>query len=271
MSTVHASRWLVQDETGNFLIEFQGTTQGSQARVSINGQADTYILSPVEEKGYFAALPCGKRECFLQLSPDLATTTLYVDGTVQTPLESAPEIVMPAPDPLAATFAGLQKKVKSGMGSFLTLIILSLVNLVLILVNATISFPFSIFTAIAAMSFGSAFADEAGNSTFLIVGIIVAILIIAAYGALYLLARRRTWAAWVAFGLIVCDSLLLAGFAVITQDLAGFAIDLLFHVWILWSVFNLCQARSKLDRLTREQLEKQSALTADSSAALPAP
>lgn len=250
----NGQKWLVQDDSTNYLIDYDRSTPGGQAKISINGVPDTYVLSQVNEAGYFTPLPCGSRECVIKIALDGSAATLYVDGVVQEPLDFAEQTRAQGQGSYTAESSILQKRIKSGMGSFLTLILLSLINNILIWLNASISFPFSIFTASLATGFGQTIAEESGDPLFNAGGIIISILIIAAYTSLYLLARRRIWPAWVAFALIVADTLLLIGFALLTQDFVSFALDLVFHIWIIWSLLRLGQAKSRLGRLVLEKI-----------------
>lgn len=254
-------QWFITDGQSEFFIEYSGTTPGGQAKITINGNADTYYLSLVNNTGYFVTLPCGSKECLLKVSLDGDLVELLVDGVVQDRLPPAvsDNPVVDADNAWSPQFALQQKRVKSGMSSFLSLIILSLVNIVLILFQAPISFPFSIFTSVAAVEIGSYIAEKAGNPLITAGGIITAVLIIGAYALFYFLAAKRTWPIWIAFGLILFDTLLLLLYAVISEAFVTFIIDLAFHIWIIWSLARLGLAKKKLRDLTRLQVEADAA------------
>jgi hypothetical protein len=251
----NGSQWLVKDDSGNYLIEFVKIASNGQAQVKINGVPDQYFLADVDGDHYGTVLPCGRKKCLLQVNADHAD--LYVDGELQSRLPPSGET-----QTATATVSEnsiLQRKIKSGMGSFLTLIILSVLNNILIWVNAPISFPFSIYASLVAFIFGQQFSDEFGKPVFLIAGVAFSILVIGVYFVLYMLARKRTWPVWIAFGLILADTLLLIIFIILNQGeyLFDFVINLAFHAWIIWSLVQLGKSRAKLKKLVRSQIEGQ--------------
>lgn len=249
-------QWLVQDEGVNYLVVYEGLSANGQARVSINGAADTYVLTQIEDRGLFTPLICGQKECFLQVDAD-DEPVLYVDGQIHEPLAPAEPAASVQPAvPVVPLHADLQKKIKSGMSSFMTLIILSLINNILAIVNASISFPFSIFSSVAVMGLTEGIADNFGIPAIAIVGLVLSFLVIGIYALLYYLASRRVWPVWTAFGLFVADTLLLAGFAFLSDDLAAFTFEFIFHVYIIWALLTLAKAKTKLSQLTRSYVDQ---------------
>lgn len=238
--------WRINGSQQSFWIEYLGTTPGGAARVTINYVENQYPLTQSDSEFFFTILPLADRECILRIDQSGQDIQLLVDG-VATP----PEIEADASaddEPATATQPVWERQVKSGMSSFLTLIILSLLNIVLTAVESTIFFPFSISATIIALSFGQAFSAEAGSSVFYIAGLILAVLIMGIFIGLYVLTRRYAWPAWVAFGLVVGDTLLLIGLALINQDLMSMLIDIAFHIWMIFSLFRLALAKTKIAR-----------------------
>ncbi|MDW7658291.1 MAG: hypothetical protein SCM11_14075 [Bacillota bacterium] len=133
----------------------------------------------------------------------------------------------------------------------MTLIILSLINNILSIANASISFPFSIFSSVAVMWLTEGIADNFGIQAIAIVGLVLSFLVIGIYALLYYLSSRKVWPVWTAFGLFVADTLLLAGFALLSSDLSSFMFDFLFHIYVLWSLLTLARAKTQLSQLTR--------------------
>jgi hypothetical protein len=249
-------QWLVQDEGVNYLVVFEGLSANGQASVSINGVVDTYVLTQIEDRGLFTPLLCGQKECYLQVDEDKAAT-LYVDGQVHDPIEpDEPSASVRTAAPAVPLHADLQKKIKSGMSSFMTLIILSLINNILAIVNASISFPFSIFSSVAVMGLTEGIADNFGIPAIAIVGLVLSFLTIGIYALLYYLSARRVWPVWTAFGLFVADTLLLAGFALLSDDLSSFTFDFVFHVYIIWALLTLARSKMRLSQLTRSYVDQ---------------
>jgi hypothetical protein len=253
----NGAQWLIKDDSSSYLIEFIKVAPNGQAQVRINGVQEQYFLADVDGDRYGAVLPCGLKKCLLQVGPEQAD--LFVDGQLQDPLPFSSE---PAPGVAAVPASEsslLQKKIRSGTGSFTTLVVLSAINNILLLVNAPISFPFSIYSAMVALVFGQAFSDSYDKSLFLIAGLVVSFLIIAVFFVLRMLARRRTWPVWVALALILADTLLLIVFAILDmgENIFDSIINLAFHAWIIWSLVQLGLSRAKLQQLVRNQAAGQ--------------
>jgi hypothetical protein len=257
-------RWLIQAESVNTLVEFSVPAPRGQVKVSINGTTDTYIMSQFGETGFFTLLPCGTRKCLLQVSLDGTTAALYVDDALQTPLSVSDGTAVPgqATAPVMSDSSLLQKKIKSGMGSFMTLILFSVVNMILIFAKATIEFPFSIFAVSFSTQLGQAFSESYANKAFIWVSVIVAIVIIAAYAVLYALASRHAWPVWLAFGLIIADTILMLVIVfVLTSFNMSVLIDLAFHGWIIWSLLQLGLSKQKLKQMILQPVPAAAAQT----------
>ncbi len=254
-------RWeTTLDGTVHF-IEYTGNTPAGEARVLIDGEVGAYNLVLTLESRYRAMFRIDGRDATLEMDTLGESVALTVDGVAQA--ESTP----PAAVQAGGTTGGATgdaavdpavlkavRRMKSGMGSFLSLAALTGINIVLQLAQASISFPFSAYASTLAIWIGQYFSESTGDSLGAIVGIAAAILITAAYGVLYFLARKRTWPVWVAFGLILVDTaLLIYDFS---GDLASVIVDIAFHAWIIYSLLSLGLARRHLDRLAR-QVEAQ--------------
>ena len=182
-------QWLVQVDDSNYLVGFEGLAATGQAKVSINGIVDTYVLTQIEDKGLFTPLYCGEKECFLQAGTD-GDAALYVDGQILEPIKPTdPADTVNVAAPIVAT-----------------------------------------------------------------IGILASFLIIGFYGLLYYLAARKVWPAWTAFSLFALDTLLLVGFALLSEDLAAYTFEFLFHAYIVWSMLTLARSKSRLSRLMQNSV-----------------
>ncbi len=120
------------------------------------------------------------------------------------------------------------KKYKNAQGSLLSVALLTLVNIALVAFGASLYFPFSAtcpFLLAAVMK-----ANEVALILFLI-----PLLMAATYLLFRVLSNRSYKWMYVAFGFLVIDSLVCVWWSCVS----GFAdniIDLLFHVWIMWSL-----------------------------------
>lgn len=180
---------------------------------------------------------------------DLAQDGMYLNGGV--PVEPQVFQLRQRQQERQAQDAEYQRQNKKGMGSLLSFVILTAINLLLIAVDASISFPFSAFVPQLAMAFG----------VYLRIAPFVAAAVVSAgvYALLYFLGRSRHWPVVVAFALIIIDTLVLVAYGVIGEDFGSMIIDLLFHVWVLASIGKLVGLRIRRSREEKSDL----ALTAE--------
>lgn len=114
--------------------------------------------------------------------------------------------------------------------------LLSVVNVVLIVSGAEVSFPFSAFFPGLAAAVGKELAVETGGAFWSFFGVGVALLSILLYAVCWVLAKKIRCLILVAFLLFVPDSLLLALF--VPGGGVSIWIDVVFHVWVLLSLFS---------------------------------
>jgi len=253
-------RWVVQTGDGLHEFGYEGATPAGEAKVRIDGTSGTYPLILTIESRYRAILPLADHACQLETDTGGENVRLLVDGQPQ------PEAPLPGPDTASSTGTASassataspgpalseadlkrwQRREKSGMGSFLTLIVLSALNGGLVLLNSSINFPFSIFATVLAITGGSIYAEEENKPLYLVIGLIVGIVILGIYLALYFLSRRHTWPVWTAFGLLVLDAGLVLLLGLVNSDLGAVVVDLLFHGWMIYSILMLGLARRRL-------------------------
>lgn len=143
-----------------------------------------------------------------------------------------------------------QKAYKSSVSNLGAVVLLSIANMVLLATNADIGFPFSAFFPSAATMFGKTLAEEANLEIFTAIGITFAVLSILVYAGCWLLAKKFRWFILVAFLLFVLDTLLIIPF--IPDGGSGIWIDVVFHVWVLWSLYSGIGAWRKMKRLTQK-------------------
>ena len=155
----------------------------------------------------FYLLEIENSEVILKLDLKNKPVGLVQDGVyLETglPIEEAAALALRSS---AQTGDPLAQKEKGGMGSFLTMVVLTYVNLVLILLNASISFPFS--AMVPPVIAGAALTEysETASMPVLIIGIAIAVIFASVYLLLYLLARKRTWPIVIALIFMAIDTL----------------------------------------------------------------
>ena len=164
------------------------------------------------------------------------------------PSEHAPETAA-APSPEVER---LLKQHQSSVTNLGIVILLSLVNVVLLVTDADVSFPFSaIFPTLTVMC-GQELTLETGYAGFETAGTFLALGSILIYGICWLTARKYRGWILVALLLFLFDSLLLLPF--IPGSGSAIWIDVVFHCWVLWSLFNGVRAWIKLRRIEKENI-----------------
>ena len=149
--------------------------------------------------------------------------------------------------PMTAEQAALEAQRKTPQGKYaaarsnlLLVVVFSLINLVLTVVEADMYFLFSSTFPQVALVFGQAFTEELQMPVFFVVGLVLAIVSVGLYALCWLLSKKNIgWmiAATVLFGL---DCLLLLLFLDVEM-----IVDIVFHVWVMVCLISGCIAGSK--------------------------
>lgn len=253
-------RWRKIINDSEYFIEYESMTFFGNVLLTVNGDKAKY--SPVyrKEDGYWVIFYCGSSECLLNIAKDRSTARILSrkDEDVSSDgFEAADETGSVVQNTPAAGNTGfpafeaveLNRKVRNGMGSFFTLLILSLINLPLMYGNASISFPYSIFTSMAVAGYGAGTSsDLGGDMPAIIISLSIAVSIIIFYGILYYYSFRYNAIIWLSFAFLILDTMILLGFALLSGAAGDFVIDMAFHAWILWSILQLGIAKSKLQK-----------------------
>lgn len=214
-----------------------------KADLRIDGNPGTYSPVIIKRVGMFYLLEVENSEVIVKLDLQnkpvgLAQGGVYLETGL--PIEEAAVLALrssaQADDPLA-------QKEKVGMGSFLTVVVLTYVNLVLTLMNASISFPFSAMVPPIISSVALNGYQGTASMPVLVIGIAIAIIFASAYLVLYLLARKSTWPIIVALIFMAIDTLVVLFLAL--DDFTSYIIDIAFHAWVIWSIVKLIGIRRK--------------------------
>ena len=144
------------------------------------------------------------------------------------------------------------RKSRNSLG---TIVVLTIVNVVLGFFEAEVSFPFSAIFPSLVTIMGKAFATEYGLELFTVIGIALAIVSILLYAGCWFFAKKHRGFLVIAFVLFILDTALLLLLVVLEGVSEGFSIvlEIVFHVWALWSLFTGVRARSRLKKLSAAQ------------------
>lgn len=119
--------------------------------------------------------------------------------------------------------------------NLLLVIVFSVLNVILTLVNAGINFLFSATFPMFVVGLGQAFSDKSGDNAYLIIAVIVAFILIACYGVCYLLSKKHKAFIVVALVFFSIDTLFLLWILSLGIDYSAI-FDIAFHVWVVYSL-----------------------------------
>lgn len=153
--------------------------------------------------------------------------------------------------------SALLNKVKTGLGSFLTMVVLTYINIFLFLINSSVSFPFSAF--IPSLCAAVANATRQNGESMILVLIIASLSVIftSIFLLLYFLSRKYLLPVWIALVIFILDT---AAMLYLASDIGAILIDIIFHIWVIYSLVGLIKARIELNKL--EQLPAKKTKTA---------
>lgn len=129
------------------------------------------------------------------------------------------------------------------MGSLLTFTVLTYVNMVLFLIDASVTFPFSAIVPEIVLELVS--IAEVPFAFPMAVGVLVSVALASVYLFLYWRARKNNslWPVIVSLILVAMDTLVVLFLAL--DDFSYYMVDIAFHLWMLWSLAQLWRVRSK--------------------------
>lgn len=161
--------------------------------------------------------------------------------------------------------AALEGAYKSSVSNLLLVIVFSLINIVLLVANSSTYFLFSAFIPYVIADYGMFFSGSYpaeyyygmegyvfSNKSFLTIALILVAVIILIYFLCWIFAKKKKvgWliAAAVLFGLDTLAMFVLQGFSFDS------ILDVVFHIWVIWSLINGIITYYKLKKLPEEEL-----------------
>lgn len=224
-------------------IIFEGGTLFGKGKFRIDDQPVRGTAVLVKKVGMFYPIEIENSELFLKCDLKSHPVDMIQDGrylAAGTPLEEEVRDTLrqsvEARDPLTA-------KDRSAMGSLLTFTVLTYVNMILFLIDASVTFPFSaIIPEIVLELFSIA---EVPFVFPMAVGVLVSVALASVYLLLYWRARKNNslWPVIVSLILVAMDTLVVLFLAL--DDFSYYMVDIAFHLWMLWSLAQLWRVRSK--------------------------
>lgn len=224
-------------------IIFEGGTLLGKGKFRIDDQPVRGTAVLVKKVGMFYPIEIENSELFLKCDLKNHPVDMIQDGrylAAGTPLEEEVRDTLQqsveARDPLIA-------KDRSAMGSLLTFTVLTYVNMVLFLIDASVTFPFSAIVPEIVLELVS--IAEVPFAFPMAVGVLVSVALASVYLLLYWRARKNNslWPVIVSLILVAMDTLVVLFLAL--DDFSYYMVDIAFHLWMLWSLAQLWRVRSK--------------------------
>ena len=158
-----------------------------------------------------------------------------------------------------------QNKYNSARGNLIAAIVFTVINILLLFIDGSSYFLFSIFVPYFITLIGMTFTgklpeeyyteDWAGfefwDDSALIVMLVIAVVILGLYLLSWIFSKKNRMG-WLIFALVIfcMDTLLMLYFQGITESI----IDIVFHVWVIVSLVNGIRAYVKLKELPEEEI-----------------
>ena len=146
----------------------------------------------------------------------------------------------------------LLKQIAGARSSLLMVIIFTVVNLVMLLLDSGTYFLFSASVPYYMTAIGMGIdlgAGEAGIGTFTIVALVISAVVLAFYLLCWLLSKKRPGWFVVALIAFILDTLALVGLCLLMDMLTDSIMDLVFHGWVVLELIRAIAANKKLKKL----------------------
>jgi hypothetical protein len=117
---------VIDDNSQKHIIIFNGMNQFGSVKVNIDGTDQEFMPTYIKNEGFYAKLLTGNKEMTVKISPDRKNVSLVssIEPSLHNTVTHTQEYFI------------LQRKLKSGRSSFLSMIILTLINLILLVINS---------------------------------------------------------------------------------------------------------------------------------------
>lgn len=156
----------------------------------------------------------------------------------------------------------LEQQVKGGRSTLLVVVLFSVVNLVMLLLDTgtyflvSASVPYYLTWFGRCMDNGTYDGSGPINGEFTMVGIIVSVVILGLFFLAWLFSKKRSGWLTVSLVLFVADTvaLVLISFLLLESPAANL-MDLLFHAFVVWQLFQAASCAKKLAALPAEEEE----------------
>lgn len=227
-------------------IAFEKVKLSGKALISVDGQSGFCTPVVVKKVGMLYAFDIDGSEIVLKLDMHNKPQDIIQDGVYLETGQPVEDEVLAAFRTAALNQDPLIQSDKAQMGSFLSFVILTFVNPILILLDAPFVFPFSAIIPQLIVEFGMNNVLDLYPAPNLFLCMMLALIFASAILLLYLLAVKRTWPVIVTLVFVSIDTAVVVFLAV--GEFTYFIIDIAFHAWVLWSLIKLIRTRGKIKK-----------------------
>lgn len=248
--------WQFESEGTSHTVVFKDVGMTGNVRIVVDGTMGIYNPVLIRDIGMFCIFYAGKSEMILALDMKNKPTTLIQNGVSLDGGETVrPEVIKYVHDS-AAGLDRLAVKERAKTGSFLTMVVMTYLNIILIVLNAPISFPFSAFVPqlLTVYAVGDELRQPLTPAVFAVF-IGIALIMATGYFVLYLLSKKRMWPIVTALVFFILDTLPM--FLSFGADSYMYAVlNIVFHGWVIYSFVTLIIMRHKRAKQIHEALSK---------------
>ena len=161
--------------------------------------------------------------------------------------------------PQKDTRAYLENKMRGGRYSLMLVLIFTVVNVAFLLLDFNSYFLFSASLPYYLTAFGKGFDNAFTNGswdvtgTYTLIALGISVVILGIFLLCWLLSKKRYGWLVAALVLFLLDTLFLAGFTWLLMDNPmENLVDFLFHLWVVWELFQAVRAGRKLSMLPED-------------------
>jgi hypothetical protein len=143
----------------------------------------------------------------------------------------------------------LENQFHSGRMNLLMMISFTVTNIVLLLAESGLYFLFSATIPYFLAALGAEMDMQLGGSTYVTTAVVVCAVILGVYLLLWFLSKKRPGMLYVAFGLFALDTVALLAMALLAGGLVEEIVNIIFHGWVLFSLFQGARCGGKLKNM----------------------
>ena len=179
---------------------------------------------------------------------------LVIPDSSSTAVAEIPSVIQSLPENMNPELEMEMKRYQSSVANFGMAVLLSAVNVVLVVADADISFPFSAFFPTLIIIFGDQLAEESNLAIFSWIGIVLAVFSILIYAVCWFLSKKYRPFILVGFVIFILDFLLI--FPFILGGSWEVLVEIVFHIWVLCTLYSGVKALRNIHRLDTDTIKQ---------------